>query len=135
MGKAYFTSGAARHRANRRDIRSARTDTSCTLMRRHLTRSIVSHMRTTQCIVRPMVLLGAAAFLSAFACSTPMSSSSGGDAAAQSGAITESDVRRLLGALSDDSLEGRMTASRGAARAAAIIAAEMRRIGLEPAGD
>jgi hypothetical protein len=44
-------------------------------------------------------------------------------------------VRRLLGALSDDSLEGRMTASRGSARAAAIIAAEMRRIGLEPAGD
>jgi hypothetical protein len=82
-----------------------------------------------------MVLLGAAAFLTAFACSTPMSSSSGGDAAAQSGAITESDVRRLLGALSDDSLEGRMTGSRGAARAAAIIAAEMRRIGLEPAGD
>ena len=50
-------------------------------------------------------------------------------------AVTESDVRRLLGALSDDSLEGRMTASRGSARAAKIIAEEMRRIGLEPAGD
>jgi hypothetical protein len=37
--------------------------------------------------------------------------------------------------LSDDSLEGRMTATRGSARAAAIIAAEMRRIGLAPAGD
>ena len=33
-------------------------------------------MRTTQCFVRPMALLGAAAFLTAFACSTPMSSSS-----------------------------------------------------------
>jgi hypothetical protein len=49
--------------------------------------------------------------------------------------VTESDVRRLVGALSDDSLEGRMTATRGSARAAAIIAEEMRRIGLEPAGD
>jgi hypothetical protein len=44
-------------------------------------------------------------------------------------------VRRLLAALSDDSLEGRMTATRGSARAAAIIATEMRRIGLAPAGD
>ena len=84
-----------------------------------------------------MALLGAAVFLAAFACSAPMSSSSGGDVGrvARSDEITESDVRRLLGALSDDSLEGRMTASRGSARAAAIIAAEMRRIGLEPAGD
>jgi hypothetical protein len=56
-------------------------------------------------------------------------------APAPSAVITESEVRRLLGALSDDSLEGRMTGSRGSARAATIIAAEMRRIGLEPAGD
>jgi len=84
-----------------------------------------------------MALAGAAIFLAAFACSAQISPSSGGDArrAGRSGAITESDVRRLLGALSDDSLEGRMTASRGSARAAAVIAAEMRRIGLEPAGD
>jgi hypothetical protein len=84
-----------------------------------------------------MALLGTTLFLTAFACSAPMSSSSGGDAgrAARSAEITEADVRRLLGALSDDSLEGRMTASRGSARAAAIIAAEMRRVGLEPAGD
>jgi len=84
-----------------------------------------------------MVLGGAAMFIAAFACSAQISPSSGGDArrAGRSGAITESDVRRLLGALSDDSLEGRMTASRGSARAAAVIAAEMRRIGLEPAGD
>ncbi|HEU4723315.1 MAG TPA: M28 family peptidase, partial [Gemmatimonadaceae bacterium] len=77
--------------------------------------------------------------LTAFACSGPMSAGgAGGNAAtasAQSAVITESSVRRLLGALSDDSLEGRMTGTRGAARAAALIAAEMRRIGLEPAGD
>ena len=84
-----------------------------------------------------MALAGAAMFLAAFACSAQISPSSSGDArrAGRSGAITESDVRRLLGALSDDSLEGRMTASRGSARAAAVIAAEMRRIGLQPAGD
>src|SRR3954463_8153433 len=49
--------------------------------------------------------------------------------------ITEADVRRLLTALADDSLEGRLTGSRGGAKAAAIIAAEMKSIGLEPAGD
>lgn len=49
--------------------------------------------------------------------------------------ITESDVRRLLTALADDSLEGRGTGTRGSAKAARIIAAEMRRAGLEPAGD
>ncbi|NUP54342.1 MAG: M20/M25/M40 family metallo-hydrolase, partial [Gemmatimonadaceae bacterium] len=48
---------------------------------------------------------------------------------------TESDVRRLLSALADDSLEGRATGTPGSARAARIIAAEMQRIGLEPAGD
>ena len=94
-------------------------------------------MRSSLYVARPMVLGGAAMFIAAFACSAQISPSSGGDArrAGRSGAITESDVRRLLGALSDDSLEGRMTASRGSARAAAVIAAEMRRIGLEPAGD
>ncbi len=49
--------------------------------------------------------------------------------------VSERDVRRLLGALADDSLEGRATGTRGSARAATLIADEMRRIGLEPAGD
>ena len=49
--------------------------------------------------------------------------------------ITETDVRRLLTALADDSLEGRGTGSRGSAKAAALIANEMREAGLEPAGD
>ena len=51
------------------------------------------------------------------------------------GGVSEADVRRLLSALSDDSLEGRATGAPGSARAAAIIAEEMHRIGLEPAGD
>ncbi len=41
----------------------------------------------------------------------------------------------LLSTLADDSLEGRMTASPGSTKAARIIASEMGRIGLEPAGD
>ena len=49
--------------------------------------------------------------------------------------ITESDVRRLLTALADDSLEGRGTGTRGSAKAATLIANEMRAMGLEPAGD
>ncbi|MEP7002033.1 MAG: M20/M25/M40 family metallo-hydrolase, partial [bacterium] len=49
--------------------------------------------------------------------------------------ITESDVQRLLTALADDSLEGRGTGTRGSAKAAALIANEMRAAGLEPAGD
>ncbi len=50
-------------------------------------------------------------------------------------AVAEIDVRRLLTALADDSLEGRGTGTRGSAKAAALIAEEMRRAGLEPAGD
>jgi hypothetical protein len=50
-------------------------------------------------------------------------------------AISEVDVRRLLTALADDSLEGRGTGTRGSAKAARIIAAEMERAGLVPAGD
>jgi hypothetical protein len=96
-------------------------------------------MRTTLRISRRIAPLSAVLASTAFACSAPMSSGGAGtqgvDAATYARTITESDVRRLLGALSDDSLEGRMTATRGSARAAAVIAAEMRRIGLEPAGD
>jgi hypothetical protein len=49
--------------------------------------------------------------------------------------VTDSDVRRLLGALADDSMEGRATGSRGSARAARFIAAELERYGVRPAGD
>ena len=49
--------------------------------------------------------------------------------------VTEANVRRLLTALADDSMEGRGTGTRGSAKAARLIANEMRTIGLEPAGD
>jgi hypothetical protein len=48
---------------------------------------------------------------------------------------TPGDVQRILGALAADSMEGRATGTAGARRAARYIAAEMRRIGLEPIGD
>jgi Peptidase family M28 len=50
-------------------------------------------------------------------------------------AVAPAEVARLLGALSDDSLEGRDTGSRGSAAAARIIAAELRAAGVRPAGD
>ncbi|MBI3568597.1 MAG: M20/M25/M40 family metallo-hydrolase [Gemmatimonadetes bacterium] len=48
---------------------------------------------------------------------------------------TPAMTRRLLSALADDSMQGRATGTPGARRAATLIAAEMKRIGLEPAGD
>lgn len=49
--------------------------------------------------------------------------------------VAPAEVVRLLGALSDDSLEGRDTGSRGSAAAARIIAAELRAAGARPGGD
>ena len=51
------------------------------------------------------------------------------------GAITPTAASALLSQLADDSLQGRMTGTPGADRAALLIAREMERIGLEPAGD
>lgn len=48
-------------------------------------------------------------------------------------ATTPADAGRLIGALSNDSLAGRLTGSPGAEQAARMIAGEMRRIGLVPA--
>jgi hypothetical protein len=50
-------------------------------------------------------------------------------------AVTPDEAVALVAALADDSLEGRMTASPGSAKAARIIAAEMARARLVPAGD
>jgi hypothetical protein len=50
-------------------------------------------------------------------------------------AITEADVRRILSTLAADSMEGRETGTRGANKAAAFIAAEMKSLGLKPGGD
>jgi acetylornithine deacetylase/succinyl-diaminopimelate desuccinylase-like protein len=49
--------------------------------------------------------------------------------------ISSTQVRRLESALADDSMEGRLTGSRGGARAARLIAREMKVIGLRPMGD
>lgn len=45
------------------------------------------------------------------------------------------DLRQTLSALAADSMEGRKTATPGAARAARFIASRLRELGLEPAGD
>jgi hypothetical protein len=50
-------------------------------------------------------------------------------------AVMPSRVRTLLRILAADSMEGRLAASPGYARAAAFVAAEMQRIGLVSAGD
>lgn len=50
-------------------------------------------------------------------------------------ATTPDRARQLLSRIAHDSLEGRLTGSPGAMRAARIIAAEMERHGLEPLGD
>jgi hypothetical protein len=50
-------------------------------------------------------------------------------------AVSSDHVRNLVYALAADSMEGRQTGGRGIARAANLIAAEMRQIGLEPGGD
>lgn len=49
--------------------------------------------------------------------------------------VREADVRRVLSALADDSMEGRRTASAGELRAARFVVSEMKAIGLTPAGD
>src|SRR5258705_13530823 len=50
-------------------------------------------------------------------------------------AITAADLRQRLYPIADDSLMGRETGSAGAFKASAYVAAEFRRLGLEPAGD
>ncbi len=49
--------------------------------------------------------------------------------------ITESDVRRRIGILSDDSMRGRLTPSPQLEQVAAYVASEFRRLGLRPGGD
>ena len=56
-------------------------------------------------------------------------------AGASVSAISESSVRRVLSVLAADSMEGRETGTRGANKAAAFIAAEMKALGLVPGGD
>lgn len=55
--------------------------------------------------------------------------------AATSPAITAADLRTRSFIFAADSMEGRMTASRGHVKATDYIAAELKRLGLEPAGE
>lgn len=50
-------------------------------------------------------------------------------------AITASDLRERLSIYADDSMMGRRVSTEGSRKATSYIAAEVRRIGLEPAGD
>ena len=56
-------------------------------------------------------------------------------AQATSTAISEADLRHRLFRIAHDSMMGRESGSEGAFKATAYIAAEFRRLGLEPAGD
>lgn len=49
--------------------------------------------------------------------------------------VAESQVRGVMSVLADDSMEGRMTGSRGSAKAATFVASQMRDVGLLPVGD
>ena len=70
------------------------------------------------------------------ACSRTAVVSTGANTSAPvSTAASDADVRRLLSALADDSMEGRGTATRGSVRAARFIASELARYGVTPAGD
>ncbi|MEJ2677971.1 MAG: M20/M25/M40 family metallo-hydrolase [Gemmatimonadota bacterium] len=49
--------------------------------------------------------------------------------------VSPAEVHRLLSVLADDSMQGRRTATEGAARAARFIASRLRAYGVHPAGD
>jgi hypothetical protein len=70
-----------------------------------------------------------------FACASVATLGAGTSSHAQQGPTTPADVRRILSALADDSMEGRASGTRGAQRAARYIGGEMQKIGLEPLGD
>jgi hypothetical protein len=77
--------------------------------------------------------LAAMAGLFAFACNTPGGSPT--PKPATSADISEADLRQRLFLIADDSMMGRESGSLGASRTADYVAAEFRRLGLEPAGE
>src|SRR5688572_21672343 len=86
---------------------------------------------------RYVALLAATAFA---ACSrqvstTPTPVTTPQSPTAGASTLGEAEVRRLLGALAHDSMEGRATGRPGSERAARFIAAELERSGVRPAGD
>ncbi|MEO6778489.1 MAG: M28 family peptidase [Gemmatimonadaceae bacterium] len=78
-------------------------------------------------------LLRSAALLVLFG--TAACASAGMPRATPGSNVAESQVRHVMSVLADDSLEGRMTGSRGSASAATFIAAQMAAAGVTPAGD
>ncbi|MEO5509049.1 MAG: M28 family peptidase [Longimicrobiales bacterium] len=82
-----------------------------------------------------MVALGAALLLAGCAQSAATVTSASAGARGEANAVTQADVERIETILAHDSMEGRRVGTVGAAKASAFIAAEMQRIGLEPAGD
>jgi hypothetical protein len=89
------------------------------------------------CRLRHLVLI--VPVVGATACAHPSQTGSTpttpAPAAAPAGAITASDLRTRLFIYSDDSMQGRETGKIGDYKATAYIAAEAKRMGLEPAGD
>lgn len=63
------------------------------------------------------------------------SATGGAVGSATTGAITPADLRTRLFALAHDSMMGRSTGELGSFKAAAYVAAEFKRVGLEPAGE
>ena len=88
--------------------------------------------------VSGLIAIGSA-ILGILACASsgvPETSTSARAAATRADArVSEAQVREVMSVLADDSLEGRMTGSRGSAKAATFIAEQMRAVGLVPAGD
>jgi hypothetical protein len=76
-----------------------------------------------------------AAALGAAVGGTGCAPGAGGTAATTAAPTTPEHARALLSMLAHDSLEGRLTGTTAAMKAARIIAAEMQRAGLEPLGD
>ena len=82
-------------------------------------------------------LVGAAGLLAGIACggSAPSGTSAPPPRAVTSADISEADLRHRLFRIADDSMLGRESGSLGASKTADYVAAEFRRLGLEPAGE
>ena len=80
-------------------------------------------------------LSAAAMLLPVLGCSHSASAPGTAAPAATTAAITPADLRQRLSIFADDSMEGRKAGTRGNVKGTDYIAAEARRIGLQPAGD
>jgi hypothetical protein len=88
---------------------------------------------------RAVARTAALALMGLAACTSTSPQQRGQPAPAETGkttaAITEADLRQRLYLVADDSMGGRPTGSPGHIKATQYLADELRRIGLEPAGD